>query len=221
MASYGEKDSNHLKVPLNSPKQPEMETRVELKRRLGLLNGITVIVGCIIGSGIFASPKGVLQHSGSIGLSLLVWFGCGIFSMIGAYCFTELGTMIPKSGGDYAYILEAFGDIIGFLRLWVESIIVRPCTVAIVALTFSYYVIEPIYPSCEQPNLAVVLLAALCIGEFPRLFDLHWPFSHTCRDSNFIVTLKIHFKKRVVLQTIPHLYHSCWNPGLLGCYIEW
>ena len=137
---------------------------VKLERKITLLNGITVIVGSIIGSGIFVSPKGVLQEVGSVGVSLAVWLACGLFSMIGAYCYTELGTCIVKSGADYAYIGEAFGPLPAFLRLWVECMIVRPCSTAVVALTFANNVIEPLFPECDQPEQAVRLLAALCIG---------------------------------------------------------
>ena len=70
---------------------------VKLKAEMTLLNGITVIVGCIIGSGIFVSPTGVLASTGSINLSLVVWTICGFFTMIGAYCYAELGCMIRKS----------------------------------------------------------------------------------------------------------------------------
>jgi len=71
----------------------------------------------------FITPN--LLEAGSVGLSLAVWVGCGIFSAIGAYCYAELGTMITRSGGDYAYITDAFGPFLGFMRLWVEAIIVR------------------------------------------------------------------------------------------------
>jgi len=138
---------------------------VKLKPKITLLNGITVIVGSIIGSGIFVSPKGVLQEVGSVGMSLIIWLACGLFSMVGAYCYTELGTAIVRSGADYAYIFEAFGAFPAFLRLWVECMIVRPCSAAIVALTFANYVVEPLFPTCLQPELAVRLLAALGIGE--------------------------------------------------------
>ena len=139
---------------------------VKLKPKITLINGITVIVGSIIGSGIFVSPKGVVQEVHSVGLSLIIWLACGLFSMIGAYCYTELGTAIVRSGADYAYIFEAFGPFLAFLRLWVECMIVRPCAAAIVALTFANYVIEPLFPTCPQPEVAVRLLAAIAIREF-------------------------------------------------------
>ena len=86
--------------------------------------------------------------------------------MIGAYCYAELGCAIVRSGADYAYIYEAFGPLLAFLRLWVEAMIVRPCSQAIVALTFSYYVVEPLFPDCDQPDKALILLAAVCICEY-------------------------------------------------------
>lgn len=146
----------------HSSEAKEDET-INLKPKISLLNGITVIVGSIVGSGIFVSPRGVLAGCGSVGLSLIVWILCGLYSMIGAYCYAELGTMITKSGADYAYLYEAFGPFVAFLRLWVECMIVRPCSQAIVALTFAYYVIEPLFPTCDQPDVAVRLLAAVCI----------------------------------------------------------
>lgn len=149
--------------PGSSSSSSADDDAVNLKPKISLLNGVTIIVGSIIGSGIFVSPKGVLENAGSVGLSLIIWVLCGLFSMIGAYCYAELGTSIMKSGADYAYIYEAYGPFLAFLRLWVESMIVRPCSQAIVALTFSYYVVEPLFPDCEQPDSAVRLLAVVCI----------------------------------------------------------
>ena len=154
-------------IPLDRAPSKEfnIEELVNLKPKITLLSGVTMIVGSIIGSGIFVSPKGVLEQTGSVGLSLVVWTLCGLFSMVGAYCYAELGTAIARSGADYAYIYEAFGPFVAFLRLWVECMIVRPCSQAIVALTFAYYVIEPLFPGCEQPDSAVRLLAVLCISK--------------------------------------------------------
>lgn len=143
---------------------------ISLKPKMSLLNGCTVIVGSIIGSGIFVSPKGVLTGTGSVGASILVWITCGVFSTIGAYCYAELGCMITKTGADYAYIMESFGPFVAFLRLWVECMIVRPCSQAIVALTFAFYVLRPIFPTCDPPQDAVLYLAMICIGMCDSVF---------------------------------------------------
>lgn len=98
----------------------DSDDAIVLKPKMNLINGINVIVGCMIGSGIFISPKGVIQGTGSVGLSLVVWVLSGLFSLIGSYCYAELGTAMPVSGADYAYIMECFGEFPAFLRLWIE-----------------------------------------------------------------------------------------------------
>ncbi|XP_055586825.1 Y+L amino acid transporter 2 isoform X2 [Uranotaenia lowii] len=149
---------------------------ITLKPKMTLVNGVTVIVGSIIGSGIFVSPTGVLINTGSVNMSLIVWVISGLFSMVGAYCYAELGTMIKKSGADYAYIMETFGPFLAFIRLWIECMIVRPCSQAIVALTFSVYVLKPFFPECQPPEDAARLLAVCCILvlTFVNCWDVKW-----------------------------------------------
>lgn len=136
---------------------------LRLKQNLGLHNGVAIIVGIIVGSGIFVSPKGVLQEVGSVGGSLAIWAICGVISLIGAMCYAELGTCILKSGADYAYINEAFGGLPAFLYLWVALIVIIPTGNAITSLTFSYYVMQPLWPDCDPPDVSVRLLAAVAI----------------------------------------------------------
>ncbi|XP_056639580.1 large neutral amino acids transporter small subunit 1 [Diorhabda sublineata] len=149
---------------------------VKMKKELSLLDGVAIIVGIIIGSGIFVSPRGVLKVSGSIGQALIVWILSGLLSMIGALCYTELGTMIPKSGGDYAYIKEAFGPLPAFLYLWVALFILVPTGNAITAITFAQYILQPFWGTCPAPFEAVRLLAAvtICILTVVNCYNVKW-----------------------------------------------
>jgi len=148
---------------VSTVKDKNPDDRVKLKKELGLLEGVAIILGIIIGSGIFVSPKGVLKEAGSVGMSLVVWCLCGFLSMIGALCYAELGTSILKSGSDYAYIGEAFGSLPSFLYLWDAIFIFVPTTNAIMGLTVANYLAQPLFPDCDPPDSALRLIAAVCI----------------------------------------------------------
>ncbi|XP_027019403.1 cystine/glutamate transporter [Tachysurus fulvidraco] len=137
------------------------EGKVQLKKKVTLLRGISIIIGTIIGAGIFISPKGILQNSGSVGMSLVVWVACGFLSLLGALSYAELGTSIKKSGGHYIYILEAFGPQVAFVRLWSEIIAIRPAATAVISLAFGRYILEPIFMPCGVPELAIKLATAI------------------------------------------------------------
>ncbi|XP_043504739.1 Y+L amino acid transporter 2 [Polistes fuscatus] len=163
--------------------------KVRLKKQLGLLEGVAIILGIIFGSGIFVSPKGVIQEVGSVGLSLIIWVLCGLLSMIGALCYAELGTSIPRSGGDYAYIHEAFGALPSFLYLWAANLIFVPTTNAIMALTFAQYVLQPFFPNCSTPDDGIRLIAAvtLCLLTFVNCYDV----KETTKMQNIFMFAKI------------------------------
>lgn len=81
---------------------------------MSLFSGISFVLGMIIGSGIFASPGPVLQYTGgNIGLSLFVWIFSGILAILGGLCYAELGTRMPKSGGEHPYMMAAYAGVEG------------------------------------------------------------------------------------------------------------
>ncbi|XP_053632657.1 Y+L amino acid transporter 2 [Cherax quadricarinatus] len=140
-------------------------TEVKLKKVLGLWHGIGMNVGTMIGAGIFVSPYTVVRYTGSVGMALVVWTVTGLMSMMGALSYAELGTMIPRSGSKYAYILEAFGPCPAFLAVWSSSIISEPSSIALVAITFANYLLLPLFPTCmEPPYIAIRLIAAAVIS---------------------------------------------------------
>jgi len=140
-----------------------LQAKVSLKQSLGLFNAVSVIVGIIIGSGIFISPKGVLIHSGSVGLSLIVWGASGCLALIGGLCYIELGVLMPVAGGDYHYIQKNYGPLLGFLYAWTQVFIVFPTGNAAVSLTFAKYFLQPIFGSCSPPANLEIIVAAVAI----------------------------------------------------------
>ncbi|XP_048365841.1 cystine/glutamate transporter [Sphaerodactylus townsendi] len=160
--SYLEEQSNDRVVSARNTKAVQ-EDKVVLKKKVTFLRGVSIIIGTIIGAGIFISPKGILENTGNVGMSLTVWIICGILSLFGALCYAELGTSIKKSGGHYTYILEAFGPLPAFVRVWVELLIIRPAATSVISLAFGRYILEPFFMQCEIPDLAVKLITAVAI----------------------------------------------------------
>ncbi|XP_022064460.2 b(0,+)-type amino acid transporter 1 isoform X2 [Acanthochromis polyacanthus] len=134
-----------------------------LQKEVGLVSGICLIVGTMIGSGIFISPKSVLLYSGAVGPCLLIWAACGVLATMGALCYAELGTMITKSGAEYYYLMEAFGPILAYLYSWTTVMVLKPSSFAIITLSFAEYASTPFYSGCTPPPVVTKCLAAAAI----------------------------------------------------------
>jgi APA family basic amino acid/polyamine antiporter len=111
-------------------------TGPELARDLGVSHASAVVVGTIIGSGIFLVPSEMMQAVGSAKLVYLAWIVGGFLSFFGALTYAELGTMKPEAGGEYVYVRDGYGPLPGFLYAWTTFLISKPASIATVTTGF-------------------------------------------------------------------------------------
>ena len=111
-------------------------------RRLGTFDATMVVVGGIIGAGIFLNPAIVAQRVGTAGAVLAAWALGGLIAFLGALCFAELGTRLPKAGGGYVYLRDAFGPLPAFLYGWTQLLVINTGGIAAVAVTFASYTVD-------------------------------------------------------------------------------
>jgi APA family basic amino acid/polyamine antiporter len=104
-----------------------------LVRELGAAHAASIVIGIVIGSGIFLVPAEMMQAAGSAKLVYLAWIVGGIFSFFGAATYGELGAMKPQAGGEYVYIRDAYGPLAGFLCGWTWTIVVKPASLAAIS----------------------------------------------------------------------------------------
>src|SRR3984885_5774723 len=108
------------------------QTRPELSRDLGVSQASAVVVGTIIGSGVFLVPTEMMQAVGSARLVYLAWIVGGLLSFFGVLTYAELGAMKPQAGGEYVYVRDGYGPLAGFLYAWTWFVIAKPASVATV-----------------------------------------------------------------------------------------
>lgn len=114
-------------------------TEVTYARRLGLFSGTLLVVGGIIGSGIFLNPAVVAQRVGTAPLTMVAWGLGALIAILGAFIFAELGARAPAAGGGYAYLRDAFGPLPAFLYGWALLLAIASGATAAVAVTFANY----------------------------------------------------------------------------------
>jgi amino acid transporter len=112
-------------------------SRVELLRVLGLWTAVAVTVGSVIGSGIFKKPQAVAQNIQHFEWVAVAWVLGGLLALMGALALAELGAMLPRAGGNYVYLREAYSPLWGFLWGWIEFWILRTGSIAALATVFS------------------------------------------------------------------------------------
>jgi len=113
---------------------PEQVPRPQLARDLGVSHACAVVVGTIIGSGIFLVPAEMMQAVGSAKLVYLAWLVGGLLSFFGALTYAELGAMKPQAGGEYVYVRDGYGPLAGFLYAWTWFLIAKPASIATVTV---------------------------------------------------------------------------------------
>jgi len=128
----------------------------ELKRVLGLPSAVSIVIGTVIGSGIFLVPRTMVQNVGSVEWVFTVWVVGGLLSLAGALTYAELAAMLPEAGGEYVYLNEAYGPVWGYLYGWTQMWVAKSGSIATLATGFFYYLAN-FWPGLEQVWIRVPL----------------------------------------------------------------
>ena len=147
--------------PNQSHSQPAVAT---LPREIGILGSTAIVVGTIIGSGIFLVPHNVALQVGSVGALYLVWIVGGALALAGALSLAELGAAMPEAGGIYVYLRESYGKLFAFLYGWGSLLVIDAGSAATLAAAFGIYssAFIPMTP-LEQKLLGAAMIALLTL----------------------------------------------------------
>lgn len=121
----------------------------ELRRDLGIFAALAIVIGTVIGSGIFRVPQSMVLNVGSVPLVFAVWVAGGALSMAGALTYAELAAALPGAGGEYVYLTEAYGPLWGFLYSWTQMWVAKSGSIATLATAFFEYTAHFV-PKFEQ-----------------------------------------------------------------------
>jgi APA family basic amino acid/polyamine antiporter len=150
--------------------------KLELVRGLGPWTSAAIVVGTMIGTGIFLKPAEMAADAGSTLIVFAAWIAGGILSLFGALAFAELGAAIPEAGGEYAYLRRAFGPVWGFLFGWMHSIVGRPASMASIAaglLRFCGFLV----PTLTVPIFTLHLPVPFSQRPYTFIFSWAQPFA--------------------------------------------
>jgi basic amino acid/polyamine antiporter, APA family len=153
-----------------APKDPSAAGSTRLKPVLGLASAVAIVVGGVIGSGVFLKPNVVAQNTGGfVGLILALWIVCGVVNLCGALALAELSAMMPHAGGSYVFLREAYGRPWGFAWAWAEFWVIRSGSTAslaaamAVALNRLYLTNGRLLTEASQTGIAIGAIAGLAI----------------------------------------------------------
>src|SRR5947199_1729656 len=144
-------------------RSPESNVMLPLPRKLGLLDATMIVIGIVIGSGIFLLPNLIARNVASGAAIIGIWIVAGVLSFFGALAYAELGAMLPATGGQYVYLREAFGPLCAFLCGWVFALAVVPGGIAFLATGFSIY-LDHFIPLTAPMRTAVSVLLVLTLS---------------------------------------------------------
>ena len=133
-----------------------------LVRALGPIDATMIVIGSMIGSGIFITSAESSRLSGAPGWLLLAWAVAGLLTITGALCCSELATMMPRAGGVYVFLREAYGTSIGFLYGWTLFLVIQTGTIAAVAIAFAKFL--GVFVSAVSPDN--YLVAPISLGHY-------------------------------------------------------
>src|ERR671923_1961390 len=137
---------------------------MSFKRALGPFDATMVVIGGIIGSGIFINPYIVAGRLDSSMLVLAAWAAGGAIALAGAYAYAELGAIFPKAGGQYVYLRDGWHPPGGFLYGWALLLLIESGAIAAVAITFASYALTPGgHPDATAVPLAIAAIVLLSI----------------------------------------------------------
>jgi APA family basic amino acid/polyamine antiporter len=142
---------------------------IELRRDLGLWGAVAIVVGTVIGSGIFLVPRAMVLRVGSPLMVFVVWVFGGLLSLCGALSYAELAAAMPEAGGEYVYLREAYGPIWGFLYGWTQLWVAKSGSIATLATGFFYYLTN-FFPSLD----AIFYTVPLPIGAHGAPLDIRY-----------------------------------------------
>src|ERR1700745_34366 len=145
------------------------ETAAGLQRVLGLWSAVAIVIGTVIGSGVFLVPSTMIRYVGSVEKLFVIWIVSGLLSLFGALTYAELAAAMPEAGGEYVYLSAAYGPFWGYLYGWTQFWVGKSGSIATLAAGFYTY-LTAFYPLLGSSFVTV----PLHIGPGGSLLEIHY-----------------------------------------------